>query len=585
MRNMDARCSAIPPRKSGRPISCTEYVLDLLGRFQLSDDDLFRCFDLNGAARHDAALHRGIWSVRRKCRSYGLPALSRAADLTNHALLNAISGYGLPLICSTGMSTEDEIVETARLLQRSGASYVFLHCNSTYPAPFKDINLRYMHRLSELVQGVVGYSGHERDIFVAIAAVAMDARIIEKHFTVDRNLEGNDHKVSLLPDEFARMVEGIRQIEEAEGTGNSRIVTQGEKSNRVVLGKSIFARVDIAPGTVIDESMITVRSPGEGIPAQQAQRTARPSGCAPRSRWHRVLSLRSLRRGLTANRGKTHRYDFDRPWGIPVRHRDVGDLLSVSEPGFVEFHLSYRDMEKLEPGFDLRDRKVELVVHAPELFRGDHVLDLCSLDNEYLLHSMGEMRRVIEFTKRLSDVFKVAAPVGIITNVGGFSLERALTESECADRRAILAESLGKLRDPAVEIWPQTMPPFPWHFGGQRFHNLFRFGGRNRFAFCKALSLRVCLDTFSTPRSRAATGRNRSMSSSNRLRLTPRIFTLPTRVASMATVRKVGEAVRSISKTCSASWTRLRQGPVSFPKSWQGHENQGEGFGWSRSIA
>src|SRR4029077_1573698 len=100
---------------------------------------------------------------------------------------------------------------------------------------------------------------------VAIAAVAMEARVIEKHFTTDRDLEGNDHKVSLLPDEFARMVAGIRQIEEASGNGNSRIITQGEKSNRVVLGKSIFAKADIVPGTVIDESMIVVRSPGEGI--------------------------------------------------------------------------------------------------------------------------------------------------------------------------------------------------------------------------------------------------------------------------------------------------------------------------------
>ena len=110
------------------------------------------------------------------------------------------------MVISTGMSTEAEIMETVELVRGTGASYALLHCQSTYPAPFKDVNLRYLERLAEIGQCPVGYSGHERGFHVPLAAVALGAKIVEKHFTTDRTLEGNDHKVSLLPGEFKEMV-------------------------------------------------------------------------------------------------------------------------------------------------------------------------------------------------------------------------------------------------------------------------------------------------------------------------------------------------------------------------------------------
>ena len=113
------------------------------------------------------------------------------------------------------MASELEIRSGIRLLQQEGANYVLLHCNSTYPTPFKDVNLRYLERLRELADAPVGYSGHERGIEVPIAAVAMGAAVIEKHITLDRGMEGNDHKVSLLPEEFAQMIQGIRRVEES----------------------------------------------------------------------------------------------------------------------------------------------------------------------------------------------------------------------------------------------------------------------------------------------------------------------------------------------------------------------------------
>src|SRR5205807_5131630 len=130
---------------------------------------------------------------------YGLPLYKTAsADLTNHPLLRRVAATKKPMICSSGMSTEAEIVDAIRLLDGLGAEYAVLHCNSTYPAPFKDVNLGYLRRLQELTK-IVGYSGHERGTHIPVAAVALGAKVIEKHFTLDKNMEGVDHRVSLLP--------------------------------------------------------------------------------------------------------------------------------------------------------------------------------------------------------------------------------------------------------------------------------------------------------------------------------------------------------------------------------------------------
>src|SRR6266480_2768735 len=186
----------------------TQYTLDLLSRFQLSKDDLFKIFDY--------CYHKGIqplctaWDLPsvEALESYGIPGYKTAsADFTNHELLKAIAQCGKPMICSTGMSTDSEIKQSISLLRHHGAQFALLQCNSTYPAPFKDINLKYMDRLRSAGECPVGYSSHDRGINVAVAAVTLGASIIEKHFTLDRTLEGNDHRVSLLPWEFAAMVE------------------------------------------------------------------------------------------------------------------------------------------------------------------------------------------------------------------------------------------------------------------------------------------------------------------------------------------------------------------------------------------
>ena len=199
------------------------------------------------------------------------------------------------------MATEAEIRETVDLLRGTGAAYALLHCQSTYPAPYKDVNLRYLRRLAEIGQCPVGYSGHERGIHVPIAAVSLGAKIVEKHFTTDRDLEGNDHKVSLLPDEFAEMVQRIRETEEALGSSAPRAVSTGEMMNRVNLAKSLIAARRIEVGETITSDAVDIKSPGPRPAAQRARPAGRPhlaSGC-----WSRATSSTPPTSARASHRG------------------------------------------------------------------------------------------------------------------------------------------------------------------------------------------------------------------------------------------------------------------------------------------
>jgi N-acetylneuraminate synthase len=466
-----------------------QYTLDLLSRFQLTPEEMFEAFDYCKA--------RGIlplctpWDVKtvKMLDNYGMPAYKVAsADLTNHDLLKALVNTGKPLICSTGMSAEIEIKESVALLQKLGAMYVLLHCNSTYPAPFKDINLNYLDKLAKIGSCPVGYSGHERGFNVAIAAVAKGAKVIEKHFTLDKTMEGNDHKVSLLPEEFKAMVEGIRQVEQALGTGGERRPSQGELMNRENLAKSLVINCDLGVGQEITAEMIDVKSPGRGL---QPNRKAELIGKKAQRNFQ--VGDFFFPSDLDEELVKARHYKFNRPWGVPVRYHDFKAILAKSNPDLLEFHLSYKDLEEdIHQYFDCF-YDLDLVVHSPELFAGDHILDLCAEDEDYRQHSVQELQRVVNLAKELASYFKKATRPLIVTNVGGFTTDSILPGSQKPKLYQQLLKSLSQLELSGVEIIPQTMPPFPWHFGGQRYHNIF-VKPQEIAEFCHKYEYRVCLD-------------------------------------------------------------------------------------------
>ena len=203
-----------------------------------------------------------------------------SGEITNYPLLKTIGEFHKKVIMSTGMSELFEIENAIAILKQHGTEDIsLLHCNTQYPTPMEDVNLRVMLQLKDKFQMPVGYSDHTLGIEVPVAAVALGASIIEKHFTLDKNMEGPDHKASLEPDELSKMVASIRNIELALGDGEKR-VTDSERENIDVARKSIVAAIPIKKGENFTENNIAVKRPGTGISPMQ---------------WNNIIGQKALR--------------------------------------------------------------------------------------------------------------------------------------------------------------------------------------------------------------------------------------------------------------------------------------------------
>lgn len=190
-----------------------------------------------------------------------------SGEITNLPLLRQFGRTGTPVLLSTGMATLGEIEAAIEVLIQSGTprnAITVLHCSTEYPTPMEEVNLRAMRSLGEAFQLPVGYSDHTRGIEVAIAAVALGASVIEKHFTLDRNLPGPDHQASLEPDELKAMVDAIRNIEVALGDGVKR-PTPSELRNKAIARKSLVAARPIRAGEPLSPENLAAKRPGTGI--------------------------------------------------------------------------------------------------------------------------------------------------------------------------------------------------------------------------------------------------------------------------------------------------------------------------------
>ena len=200
------------------------------------------------------SLNLGLWKIP-------------SGEITNYPYLKKIASYNEPIILSTGMCELADIENAINVLVANGVSkdvITVLHCNTEYPTPMKDVNLKAMLEIKEKFGVKVGYSDHTEGIEVPIAAVALGATVIEKHFTLDKNMEGPDHKASLEPSELRAMVKSIRNIEQALGTGH-KTISESERKNIEIARKSIVAAKDIKEGEIFTEENLTVKRPGNGI--------------------------------------------------------------------------------------------------------------------------------------------------------------------------------------------------------------------------------------------------------------------------------------------------------------------------------
>lgn len=200
------------------------------------------------------SLNLGLWKIP-------------SGEVTNYPFLKHVAKYNEKTILSTGMCDMKDVHAAVNALYKNGLSkenLIMLHCNTEYPTPFEDVNLKAMDALRNEFGVAVGYSDHTRGIEVPIAAVALGATVIEKHFTLDRNMPGPDHKASLEPDELKAMVSAIRNIEKALGSSEKK-VSDSERKNIAIARKSIVAATNIKKGEIFTEENITVKRPGTGI--------------------------------------------------------------------------------------------------------------------------------------------------------------------------------------------------------------------------------------------------------------------------------------------------------------------------------
>jgi N,N'-diacetyllegionaminate synthase len=188
-----------------------------------------------------------------------------SGEINNYPYLKAVGETGKKVIISSGMSTLGEAREAVKVLRDNGSNDItILHCNTEYPTPYEDVNLRAMLTLKDELGIEVGYSDHTNGIEVPIAATALGATVIEKHFTLNRNMEGPDHRASLEPDELKAMVTAIRHIEKALGNGIKE-PSKSEKRNIGIVRKSIVAKCGISKGEIFTEKNVTTKRPGTGI--------------------------------------------------------------------------------------------------------------------------------------------------------------------------------------------------------------------------------------------------------------------------------------------------------------------------------
>ena len=241
--------------------------------------DLLKKYELPASAHFDLARYCEQRGIEYMCTPWDEKSVDlleeigvkrykiASADFDNIPLIERVLMTGKPLILSTGMASYEQICERVEFLNLNRADFTLLHCNSTYPAPFEDIELNFIKTLNKLTKNI-GYSGHERGISVSLGAIALGSVVIERHITEDKSLEGPDHEASLLPAEFASLIKLGRELKVSLGETNisKRKLSQGALLNKENLGKSIVARRFLPTGTVLSATDVIIRAPGQGLP-------------------------------------------------------------------------------------------------------------------------------------------------------------------------------------------------------------------------------------------------------------------------------------------------------------------------------
>lgn len=448
----------------------TAYTISQLKKFNLNQEELSELFT---HAREKGLLvictPFDIQSARfLKTQPIDLIKIA-SADMSNYKLLSEFIDTTLPLIISTGMHQLESIDRLSSWLRKNYIEATLLHVNSTYPTPYSDVNLRFMPSLKKRsTSQLYGYSGHERGIHIPIAAVSLGATIIEKHFTLNKNLEGNDHKVSLLPEEMKTLIDNINTLSQSLSGGiKKKPITQGEKLNKVALSKGVYANKFLSKGTQLEERDLIYASPCVGLTPEEVN----------------FYVGKTITKDLKINDPLSKScFETNKPvdnfnnisnYGIPVRFRDLEAIQNEFAPSFLEYHMFSTDLNIDPNEYSKLLKGKSLSVHAPEQFEDGFVLDLVSEDMKISKKSKLLFEKIMDWAETIRELTQ-KDKINLITNVGGAT--NNLREVDNFNKEFAF-EKLSEINllcsKKGIELLPQTMPPFPWHFGGQGFHRLF----------------------------------------------------------------------------------------------------------------
>ena len=395
-----------------------------------------------------------------------------SADLLNFELVKAAAITELPLILSTGMHNEEEIISAVTFARLFNKNLIVLHCISTYPASPGSLNLGYLPRLKKLSGCLVGYSSHDNGNLASLIAASMGAVVIEKHITGDRSSEGPDHNASSEYKEFKDLCQDLSSLSVIIGSKKvkTKSLSQGEKINRSNLSKSLYANVDIPLGKIIAADDLICRSPGVSIPCSNIKFVVGQKAKAEVKKYSPIFTADVFADNEVWRRVESSPLNSN--WGIAARFRDVNQVLSQFNPKFVEFHLTYSDLN-FKKIASLNLGNVGVKVHTPELFENNFLLDLASNDKSVLKKSIDYMRRTIEISHEIYENSDKSTALHLVINVGGHSDDDFLAKEKKKSLFEALLKSFQLLDFGKCIPCIQSMPPFPWHLGGRRFHNLF----------------------------------------------------------------------------------------------------------------
>lgn len=486
-----------------------EYSSKLIEKFSLSNQQILDLIRNNRHARvfatpFDLKSARLLLDAEPPC------VKTASADISFLALHDLLARSGIPVIVSTGASSLDDIDVVMDLYRRHNQKPILLHCVANYPPNVDQLNLLNVVTLRERYDCPVGYSSHDVGQEASIQSVGLAACVIEKHVTFDQNLEGNDHRVSLPSDEWRSFSASIRSAFSRLGSP-SREINQGEKLIKVSLGKSLYAKVDIPKGAPLSQHLFESLSPFKGFTELDLYKNG--GGFASKNITAGEPLERSnvgfLNQSSDTDEIQYSALDIPKNFGVPVRFNDYKRAITETRVSGVEFHLSEGDLALAKDDPELLSRVADslqgridwLAIHAPEQFSGDFVVDFSSTQDDILTKSYEVIIDTMQIADSLAKKLRLSLEVPVIANLGGMTYAK-LDSNELQDKQSKITDnmlkflalpSLQSVNRSIVKLMPQTMPPYPWIFGGSRFHNAL-IESQNIQSFCHDTDLSVTLD-------------------------------------------------------------------------------------------